>query len=417
MGWDQQAGDAAELATHRFAIYVDGTRAELTEVSCSNTRGASGFACSGRLPPLTPGAHSLELATYVADAPLLESARSAPLQVVVGAAASSAARGAWESGFTETTADGLRMRVDKLLDGLEEPVDAAFLPDGRLLIAERTGRVRLVDEGKLQAVDALTIEQEDRGAPETLLSIAVDPDFEKTHFVFVVQTAQSASGAVFRLARYRELRGTLAERAVLLESVNTAPENPAAILRFGPDRKLYLAVGGQASGGKLLRLNLDGTMPRDQAGTTPAIAGGLRFPRGLGWHPRSGILWIADDDTGNGVPVDAGAAHVSGITTQGTPVRAVVRGRHALRGGSGSLAFYSGDVLPGMRNAALIASPDGRHLLSLQFAADDPVRIASEERLLEDRVGEIRVVLTGPDGTVYFCTGDALGRLGRIADH
>ena len=412
MGWDQQAGDAAELATHRFAIYVDGTRAELTEVSCSNTRGAAGFACSGRLPPLTPGTHSLELATYVADAPGLESARSAPLQVVVAAAASRAAPAAWESGLTEATAHGLRMRVDKLLDGLQDPVDAAFLPDGRLLIAERTGRVRLVDNGKLQAVAALTLEQEEGGAPATVLSVAVDPDFEKTHFVFVVQTAQSASGPVFRLARYRELRGTLAERAVLLEADNTAPENPAAVLRFGPDRKLYLAVGGETSGGKLLRLNNDGTMPRDQAGTTPAIAGGIRFPRGLGWHPRSGILWMADDDTGNGVTVDAGAAHLSGITTQGAPVRAIVRGRHALRGGSGSVAFYSGDVLPEMRNAALIASPDGRHLQYLHFAADDPARIASEERLLEDRVGEIRVVLPGPDGRIYFCTNDALGRIG-----
>src|SRR5262245_44937800 len=87
IGWDQPAADAVELATIRYAIYVDGTRTEASGVTCTTTSTAAGFACTGRLPPLTPGAHTLQLASFVVDGGILESPRSAALPVtVVGAA-------------------------------------------------------------------------------------------------------------------------------------------------------------------------------------------------------------------------------------------------------------------------------------------------------------------------------------------
>ena len=89
----------------------------------------------------------------------------------------------------------------------------------------------------------------------------------------------------------------------------------------------------------------------------------------------------------------------------------MVRGRHALGEAAGSLAFYSSDLLPELRDDALVASPAGRHLLRLRFADADPTRIASAEPLLQDQVGAIRVVTIGPDGAIYFCTADSLGRL------
>jgi glucose/arabinose dehydrogenase len=144
-------------------------------------------------------------------------------------------------------------------------------------------------------------------------------------------------------------------------------------------------------------------MPRDQAGTTPAIAGGLAYARGLGWDSRSAILWIADDDDGT-------AGHVSGVSISGPPVHAIIRGRHVLRGRSGSLAFYGSDVMPLMRNDAFLASGAG-YVLRLRFADDEPTRIERSERLLQNRVGPVRVVAVGPDGAIYFCTDAALGRL------
>ena len=83
LGWDQRAADVVELATISYALYVDGTRGVLTGAACEQAIGAAGFACSARLPALSPGSHSLELASFVTDGSLLESPRSGALRVTV----------------------------------------------------------------------------------------------------------------------------------------------------------------------------------------------------------------------------------------------------------------------------------------------------------------------------------------------
>lgn len=406
VGWDQAADSPSQLAALRYAIYVDGARTEIADASCSTTAGSSGYLCSGKLPAMSNGSHTLELTafTIAGDGTVVESARSSPLTVSVGAL-SAAATPEWAGGEIETTRDGLTLRADKLAAGLDRPVDAAFVTDGRLFIVERAGRIRVVTNGEIQDPDALTLVSDDDSASLAVLSIAVDPDFARTRFILVLHTADSAEGPVFRLSRYRELRGSLAERAVLFETRSPPAAQASAVARFGPDGKLYLALNGDRASGQLFRLNADGTMPRDQAGTTPAIAGGLADARGLGWDPQSGILWITDDD--------GDAAHMSGLSISAPPVRAVVRGRRALGAGTGPLAFYTSNAIPVLRNDALIASTEG-YILRLRFAEDDATRVLRSERLLEQRVGPVRVVTIGPDGAIYFCTDTALGRLTAV---
>ena len=405
IGWDQLAGDVNELDTFRYVIYVDGGRRDATDASCGTTAGSSGFPCNAKLPAMSAGAHTLEIATYRDQEPdTSESSRSSTLRVVVTASLSTATAPApdWQSGQIETTRNGVRLRIDKRAEGLDRPVDAAFTPDGRLFIAERAGRIRVVSEGQLQNPDALLLPEDDEGLRQAALSIVADPDFARTHFIFIVHTADSAEGPVIRLSRYRELRGRLAERAILFQWGTAASAEPSAVARFGPDGRLYLAMNGEESSGRLFRLNPDGTWPRDQSGTTPAIATGIVAARGLAWDPRSAILWLADDD--------GDRAHLSGLSLSAPPVRALVRSRRVLGPGIGSLVFYTSDVLPDMRNDAFIASAEG-YILRLRFADDDATRVARSERLLDQRVGPIRVVTAGPDGAIYFCTDTALGSL------
>ena len=242
IGWDQPAADTAELATFGYAIYVDDSRNELTDTSCASSGGAAGFACSGKLPPMTSGAHKLELATFsTVNSASGESTRSSPLQVVVSAAltAESVPATDWQSGEVDPTQDGIRLRIDKIVDSLDRPTDAAFSDDGRLFIAEEPGRIRVVSGGQLQSAPALSLTAE-TGVPPVVLGIAFDPDFQNTHFVFVLYLAESSNGSAVYLSRYRELRGTLAQRAVLFQSV----------------------VDGVASGKGRIRLERDGWDPR-----------------------------------------------------------------------------------------------------------------------------------------------------------
>lgn len=401
LGWNQLANTQAELASFRYAIYVDGARSEVADVSCSATSEAAGFPCSGKLPPMTNGAHTLALATFVVkNGATFESARSFPLRVSM--AASTAPIADWSGGQVAATPDGVGLQAEKLVDGLESPIDAAFDPDGRLFIAERAGAVRIFDGARLSANAVRWRLAPDEDPPE-ILSIVVDPDFTRTHFVFVVQAAITASGRVVRLTRYREVRGTLGERATLFETASASGDKPdSAAARFGSDGKLYLALGGDAVSGRLLRLNGDGTLPRDQSGTTPAIATGIAAARGLGWQDQSGMLWIAD--------VADDGAHLTGLSMSAPPVRAIVRGRRDVAGGVASMAFYHGNTLPAMRGDALIASPAGS-IVRLRFAVDDPTRIESTEPLFEQNAGAVRVVAVSPAGVIYFCTPTALARL------
>ena len=400
IGWDQLAADVAELATFRYAMYIDGVRADITEVSCGSTAAVSGFPCSGRLPAMSSGTHTLELAAFT-GADGSESPRSPSLRVVVAAAVAPVAATSWE-GQLETTRDGIGLRAEKLIEGLDRPQDAAFAPDGSLFIAEHGGRVRAIVAGKLQPSDALLMPEDDTGVRQKPLSLAVDPDFPRTHFVFVAHTADAAEGPVIRVSRYRELRGVLAERATLFETPSEPAVDASAVARFGTDGKLYVAVNGPGAAGRLFRLNPDGTLPRDQAGTTTAVATGIMAARGLDWDPRSGILWIAD--------ADGAEAHLSGLSMSKPPVRAVVRGRRDVSAGARSLAFYTSGVVPALQGDAFIASSEG-YILRLRFADDDPTSVARSERLLDQRAGSMRVVVIGPDGAIYFCTEDALGRL------
>ncbi len=403
IGWDQPASDADVLGSLRFAVYVDNIRSEMANASCASTPATSGFPCTGQLPPMTSGAHTLQIAAFSggADGIIVEGDRSSPLQVNVTAALSSAtaAQAEWRSGETEPTHDGVRLRIEKLAEQLDRPTDAAFAPDGRLFIAER-GHVRVLSNGVLQDTAALSLPSDDPS--QRLLSLAFDPDFQRTRFVFLLQTTDSRDGPVVFLARYRELRGALGQRAVLFQSVVASDADASAVLRFGPDGKLYIVIGNSESTGNVFRLNPDGTTPRDQAGTTPAVAGGVALAEGLVWDPRAPLLWIVDNDSTSG--------HLSGVSMSEPPVRAVVRARSELSQGSASIVFYTADAIPEFRNNAFVASAQG-FILRLRYADENPVNVIDSEKLLENEVGPIRVVATGPDGTVYFCTNTVLGRL------
>jgi glucose/arabinose dehydrogenase len=323
LGWDQPASDAVELATFGYAVYVDGARTEATGVVCESAPGPPGFPCSANLPPMSLGAHTLELTAFInSDAGLLESPRSAPVHVNV--VAQTAAIGnaspsgrAQPSSVDNSTAgsaakapalrEGLSARATAV-DGLMSPTDMAVTPDGRLLVAERSGQIRVVRDGRLLDEPAVTLA--DTIGPEgQLLAIALDPEFDRNGFVYTIYTAPDRFGApAFTLARFREVGDTLGDRAVLLDAAPASSSLPSAALRFGPDGKLYAAYddGGDTRGssdptsmnGKILRLNTDGTTPVDARGATPVYMGTFGSPVAIDWDPPSSTLWVADRAAG-----------------------------------------------------------------------------------------------------------------------
>jgi glucose/arabinose dehydrogenase len=369
-----------------------------------------------------PGAHQIELATFVVDgATILESDRAGPLNLVVATtkgAGPSRPLSVWPRS-TVSTSDGLRLRLEQIANDLIDPTDLAFAPDGRAFIAERDGKVRVLRDGQLLATPALSLQ--DTEAPQAhLVALAVDPQFVRTQFVYMIYTTPSASGGrAFNLARFREAGNMLADRVVLRDDIRASPDE-AASLRFGADSKAFAAFddGGIASladdlaspNGKVLRLNPDGTTPHDQASGSPLYSFPFRSPRGFDWDTTANTLWVADRDSDS-----TGRLVAVGVSVDPTSRRGVVRTAFALPRGTlpSSVAFYRGDSA--MRSNLLIASEEGGHLLKVQLDSSEPPRVVATEPLLQDTIGGIRLVAVGPDGTIYLATADAIGTL-RLAE-
>jgi len=396
IGWQQAAASADELKAYRYNIYVDNVASEIQNVSCPPAGTSGGFSCSGSLPSMRPGQHVLELTTFVDAGGRLESPRSAALTVTVGQALT--AGGGLSAPAAIVTSDGIELVISPVASGLDDPSDIAVAADGRVFISERQGRIRVFRAGRLQPASA-SIDDVAAGDGRGLLALALDPEFAKTGYLFAAYTA----AAGFRLVRFRAVGDSLGESVTLLDGIDASPRAPAATLRFGPDRKLYLGLddAGDPSrpgdlgsfNGKVLRLNADGTTPQDQSGGTPVYALNINQPRGMDWDGTT--LWIAESARLQGV-----------VDTSATARRAAAMVNYRLPAGvapEGAM-FYRGGLIAGLAGDLLVASADSGAILRLRFDPANRRRIVSSEYLLQGAVGPIQAIVEGPGGVLYFCT-------------
>lgn len=333
-----------------------------------------------------------------------------------------------------TAADGTRFAVETFLTGLEVPWSLAFAPDGRLFVTERPGRVRIVQGGQLVPQPALTLSDvfTRAGDEAGVLGIALHPDFAQNRLVYLAYTARLSNGSpVNRLVRYREVNNTLAEAAVLLDNIPGATIHDGARVRFGPDRRLYLTTGDAAVAslsqdlaslaGKIIRLNDDGTTPGDNPFRSPLYSYGHRHPQGIDWHPASGDLWSTEHGaTGNDEfnVVDIGRNYgwptIQGDQTMPGMERPVLFFSPSIAPSGAS--FYTGAAVPGFHHNFFVATLAGRHLHRVRLDPAAPRRVVASERLLQNRYGRLRDVVTGPDGALYVSTSNRDGRGSPTAD-
>jgi aldose sugar dehydrogenase len=326
---------------------------------------------------------------------------------------------------TFTAADGTRFGVQVVASRLEIPWAMAFAPDGRLFVTERPGRIRILQNGTLLPQPAGSLADVFTTGESGALGLALDPQFATTHFVYVTYTAQTPGGAVGRLVRFREVANTLGEAAVLLDNVPAANIHNGSRVKFGPDGLLYVTFGDAASpsvaqdvaalNGKVLRLTREGRAPADNPFASPVWSLGHRNPQGLDWHPGTGVMYETEHgQVGNdevnviergrnyGWPVIEGNERQAGMEAPIATFSPSVAPSGA--------AFYRGTALPAFRNDLFAAALRGQALLRVRLDPADPRRVQSTERLLENRFGRLRDVVSGPDGFLYLCTSNRDGR-------
>jgi glucose/arabinose dehydrogenase len=350
------------------------------------------------------------------------------------------------------TAD-LKIRVAKVAEGLANPWSLAWLPNGDLLITERPGRLRVLRNGALDPEPIAGVPAVRVTALGGLLDVLLHPNFAQNQVLYLTYTkGGEGTSATTALARARLEGRSLrdVEEIFVADNWSNSPTNFGGRMVFGRDGKLYLAVGERQEqdraqntmlhGGKVLRLNDDGTAPADnpfagKQGYLPEIYSvGHRSPQGLAVHPTTGELWENEHGPLGGDEINivrAGANYGWPLVTfgknyDGTPVSdATARDGFeppfmfwvpsiAVSG----MSFYTGDRLAAWKGNAFVGSMmEGRtratgHVQRITLAENgQPIQ---REPILAQLRQRIRDVRPGPDGLLYVLTDENPGVLLRI---
>lgn len=342
------------------------------------------------------------------------------------------------------------IRVETIARGLEHPWAVQLLPDGRYLVTERPGRMRVVSaEGRLsdpiQGVP--TVAATNQGG---LLDVVLDPRFAETgtiYFTFAEPRGAGTNGTSVARARLvlSGNGGRLDDMRVIFRQLPATSGG----LHFGSriaiarDGNLFVALGeryqrdrAQEVGthyGKVIRIRPDGSVPPDnpflqnQNARPELWSIGHRNPQSAALHPATGKLWIVEHGARGGDEVNVPAAGKNygwPIITYGRDYSGAKIGIGTERDGleqpiyywdpsiaPSGMAFYTSDRAPRWRNSLFVGALAGQHLARLVL---DGEKIIAEERLLEDLRERIRDVRMAPDGTLIVATDSADGRILRV---
>jgi aldose sugar dehydrogenase len=344
--------------------------------------------------------------------------------------------------------DKAEVLVETVASGLSHPWGLAFLPDGRMLVTERPGRLRVVAADGQLSQPLAGMPRIAARAQGGLLDVALDPNFSENRLVYLsFSENRGNAGNGTSVAR-----GRLNAAATGLEAVEVVfRQEPSysngyhfgSRLVFDRNGALFVTLGdrfdlskeAQDPGnhiGKIVRIQPDGSAPPDnplvgQAGKRPEIWSiGHRNVQGAALHPETGELWTAEHGARGGDEVNIPKRGLN----YGWPV--VSFGRHytGLRIGEGTakagmeapvhhwdpsiapsgMAFYTGDRFPAWRGSVLVGALAGQMLVRLEVSGGK----VTEERMLQQLDARIRDVRQGPDGFVYLLTDANKGRIFRL---
>ncbi|HTI34590.1 MAG TPA: PQQ-dependent sugar dehydrogenase [Miltoncostaea sp.] len=335
--------------------------------------------------------------------------------------------GAGPAGATPVRSTSGQPEVTVLATGLQIPWDIAFLPDGRALVTERPGRVRIMTaDGRLLPTPAAQVPV-DLSGDGGLLGVAVDPQFASGQpFVYLSLDV----GGELRVQRFRMTGDALIPEAVVLGGIIAgADEHDSGRVRFGPDGALYIGTGdagvgsrSQAAGslnGRILRIPA-GSYRGDARVTPDVVAMGLRHPQGLAWQPGTGRLWATDHGP-SGFDGPSGDDELNAIVPGGNYGWPLKRGADqrpyrspallwAKTIAPTSIAFVT---QPGSTwtNHALVTALLGKQIRLIAFSGDT---VTADQPLFVNAYGRLRAIAEAPDGSLWVGTSnrDQLGTPG-----
>lgn len=311
--------------------------------------------------------------------------------------------------------DGITSGAQFIAEDLEIPWEVAFLPDGDILVTERSGSLLKIGDNKT-VIEVEGVKHTGEGG---LLGMVLHPDFEDNSYIYLYLTTEAGGQTINRVERYVFNGDSLSDKTVILDNIPGASYHDGGRMEFGPDGYLYVTTGDAGNedsaqdttslAGSILRLNDDGTIPEDNPFGNEIYSYGHRNPQGLAWddqgrlwateHGRSGALSGFDElnliEMGKnyGWPVIQGDETMDGMVTPAAHSGATTTWAPA------GLEFVDGKLyFAGLR---------GSTLYTANINEDGSVKIGQDSRI---RYGRLRAVRLGPDGYLYVTTSNTDGR-------
>lgn len=357
------------------------------------------------------------------------------------------AAGATDAVFPSSAGD---LKVQTVASGLVYPWSLAFLPDGRMLVAERPGRLRIIAADGRLSPPLGNVPKVYAVSQAGLMDILLARDFAQSRTIFVCYAEAAEGGgriAVLRARLIEDESPRLDDITVIFRQKGPVSRglNIGCRMVQAQDDNLFVTLGDHFGPkelaqkldnhiGKIVRITPDGAAPADNPfignrGALPEIwAYGLRNAQGLAFNPADGKLWEQEHGPMGGDEINIiekaqnyGWPRVSyGVNYDGTPVGS---GKATMEGvtdpiwhwtpsiAPSGIAFYTGDLIPGWKGSMLNGALKFELLSRLELKAN---KILKEERLLQSMRERIRDVRQGPDGAVYLLTDNASGRILRI---
>jgi glucose/arabinose dehydrogenase len=343
--------------------------------------------------------------------------------------------------------DESQFRIVELVAGLHHPWGLAFLPDGDMLVTERSGNLRLIRHGReLVAQPIGGVPRVVASGQGGLLDVALHPQYRSNGWLYLSYVGLTAEGPATHVARAR-LEGLQLKDLQVIFRMNrgsTGGRHFGSRLLFDRDGYLYISVGDRGDrpraqrlhdhAGSVIRLHDDGRIPAsnpfvgDDRAAGEIFSYGHRNPQGMALEPASGVVWLHEHGPQGGDElnrVQAGKNYGWPVITYGVNYgigTAIGEGSH--KAGMvqpvyywvpsiapSGMTFYSGDRFPQWRGSILLGSLKFGLLVRLEMEQGEVVR---EERYLHGDFGRIRDVRSGPDGLIYLLTDAYDGRLLRL---
>jgi aldose sugar dehydrogenase len=352
---------------------------------------------------------------------------------------------------------GVTFDVVTVTEGLVNPWGLTFLPNGKMLVTERPGRLRVVSaDGKQLSEPVAGLPAVDPRGQGGLLDVALDPAFQTNQLIYWSYAEPRDGGANnTAVARGRFVDGAAPKVENVQVIFHQAPALMSPLhfggrLVFARDGKLFVTLGERSITegrmqaqkmdgllGKIVRLNPDGTVPSDnpfvgKAGVRPEIWSlGHRNVQAAALHPATGELWEVEHGTRGGDELnisrkgkDYGWPTIAyGIEYQGPPITGGIQQKEGMEQpryywdpviAPSGIVFYTGRLFPAWQNSLFIGGMGSMNLVRLTLKGE---QVAGEERLLQDLQPareRIRDVRQGPDGALYLLTDSAMGRILKL---